>query len=192
MIWVSVADSWIDYLNYSTLHDNLYCYDLFYHHVFLSFWHPNESVTLLYLVRFPNPTEGLSTTCWYDYKKRNSLRRWHEVKKKKNREVKNINQGEPEENEDGEGVQRQKVGRQQWKQRGDLLCDLIVRVLNTVTAICYFTACLSVMTCLITTYTNNTAHYCRCFLPLTHMHTHTHTFYNTDKRDNTAHYCLSL
>lgn len=29
---------------------------------------------------------------------------------RKNREVKNINQGEPEENEDGEGVQRQKGG----------------------------------------------------------------------------------
>lgn len=30
---------------------------------------------------------------------------------RKNREVKNINQGEPEENEDGEGVQRQKGGQ---------------------------------------------------------------------------------
>lgn len=48
--------------------------------------------------------------------KKETLRGRHKDKKntnKKNREVKNVNQGEPGENEDGEGVQRQKVGQQQ-------------------------------------------------------------------------------
>ena len=163
--------------------------------IIMFFYHSDIPMNLLHYyiwLDFQTPQRGFQLLADMIIKNKKLSEKVTWSKKKKNREVKNINQGEPEENEDGEGVQRQKVGRQQWKQRGDLLCDLIVRVLNTVTAICYFTACLSVMTCLITTYTNNTAHYCRCFLPLTHMHTHTHTFYNTDKRDNTAHYCLSL